>query len=320
MKRILCLMLALVMVFSLVACGNSGNGSSDKKNNGGAGQHETDDNKETKEDIYQKALQLRLEKKYDEAIELFESLGDYSKAKEMIQDCKYAKAAQLVQSKNFEAAYNTLLQIKDYKNSAEILSNFVWKYTKMIKTDYFEEGAVTHTYTYDDQGYPIASEFDGEYGQSYTYVNEYDSVGRISRTTSTSASGYVTITNYKYDAAGNLERRIDNYNNAYVMETFYTYDANGVLIREEIPETESVLDYTYDEHGNLTSTGYSTYENTYNELGQLVKCARTDGEYTTVFEYTYGEKGQVVKEVATGESGDVATREYSGYICFYRPN
>jgi len=326
MKRITLLFLALALAVSLVACGTSGSTAKDSNGPSGTSPVQPEEDKPTLEDTYQEAHRLMLEKKYDEAIELFESLGDYSNAKTFIKECKYHKAALLVQGKNYEAAYALLSQIKGYNDVPELLKKFTWKHTKMVKsTTAGADMTYVYSYTYDENGNTVASSYENEYfSGSYTYVNVLDEQGRIERITSTSAVGYVTIHNYYYNAQGLVEKLSSNYNGSYIQDIFYTYNDKGQVIREEVPDTESITDYTYDEQGNVTSMdgniGSSSYVNTYDENGRLVKYVRTDGEFSTTFEFTYDQNGNIIKQVSTGVDGWVETEEYSDFVCFYKPN
>ncbi len=321
MKRILCLMLVVVMMLSLVACGGGGS-TSGGKNNGGSSQQDPAQ-QDSKEETYQKAMKLMEEKNFDEAVNLFESLGDYKDSKEMVKECKYRKANQMIAGNQYELAYNLLSQIKDYKDSAEMLTHFVWKHQKALNNR--EEGLFNnYTYTYDEHGYAISSSYQSHNMEnSYTYVNEYDDFGRIKRITSTSNVGYKTIINYIYNEKGQLSCLSSNYDDAYVQDIFYYYNDLGQVIREEVPDTESITAYTYDEHGNvLTSDGNGgtfTYENTYDSNDRLVKYVRTNGYFSITSELTYDEHGNIMKEVSSSEEGFLESWEYTDFKLFYQP-
>ncbi len=322
MKRILCLLLILVMALSLVACG--GGGSTSNNNNKGGVSQQDPAPQDSKEETYQKALKLMEEKNFDEAVGLFASLGDYKDSKEMIKECKYLKANQMIAGAQYEMAYNLLSQIQDYKDSAEKLTKFVWKHQKALNTTAAGADLTTYyTYTYDEKGYEIASTYESDViSNSYTYENVFDEQGRIKSITSNSTAGYVTIINYIYNEKGQLSCLSSNYGGSYVQDIFYTYNDLGQVIREEVPDTESITDYTYDEHGNVTfmdgNMGTSTYVNTYDDSGRLVKYVRTDGAFSTTFSLTYDTNGNLVKQVETGEDGFVKTWEYTDFKLFYQ--
>ena len=323
MKLILCLMLALVTVFSLVACG--GGSSKDNGSNKKTHSNVSDpDNGDEKEQTYLKALQLMQDKNYDEAVSLLESLGDYKDAKEKIKECKYLKAVQMIAGKNYEMAYNLLAQVKDYQDAADLLGKFVWKHGKAVhSTEAGTDLTTNYTYTYDERGYALTSSYKSQNMENdYTYVNVYDDAGRIKRITSTSTAGYVVIHNYIYNDQGQLSCLSSNYNGAYVQDIYYTYNEQGLVVREETPDTESVTDYTYDDKGNVLTAdgnfGTSTYVNTYDASGRLVQYVRTDSNFSTTFSLTYDEHGNLTKEEGVGEDGYVDTWEYSDFNLYYQ--
>ncbi|MBP3313040.1 MAG: hypothetical protein J6K84_00070 [Oscillospiraceae bacterium] len=293
MKRILCLMLALVMLLSLTACGGGTASENKENNNGGASQQDPapqdpdDDEKDDREETYQQVLKL---------------LGE----------------------KNFEEAYKLLQKIQGYKDTLTMLTKFVWKPLKAVHSNDAGADLTTYyTYTYDDHGYAIASTYESDViSNSYTYENVYDDLGRIKSVTSNSSVGYQTIINYIYNEKGQLSCLSSNYNGSYVQDIFYYYNDLGQVIREEVPDTESVTEYTYDEKGNVTSMdgnmGTSTYVNIYDDHGRLVKYVRTDGEFSTTFTMTYDKNGTLVKEVSLGEDGFADTWEYSDFKLFYQ--
>lgn len=330
MKRCITVLLFLVLMTSLVSCASSqGDKSSSTPVSSAGGTSSgavSDSGLSPQEETYQQAIALMNEAKYDEAIGLFESLNGYSNSATMIVECKYCKAGLLLDQKNYEAAYALLTGIKEYKNTQELLNNFSWKYTKSKETNSVGADLTTeYIYTYDENGYITSSSYTSEYGSNfYSYSYEFDENGRVKKQTSISNVGYVTKYWYQYDANGNKTQETATYNEAYTQVTRYTYDNQGRVVQEDIPDTETVVTYTYDEYGNPTQKAVNAllfkYENEYNSDGKLVKCTyKTETGYSIVYEYTYDARGLLIKEVADEGSGVIKTKEYSDFVCFYHP-
>jgi len=302
MKRIICLILAFMTLLSLASCGGA---------------------KDSQEKIFEEAMAKMEAKSYDEAIALFESIEQSEDAEEMAKECKYLKAEQMILQGSYELAYDLLYAIKGYKDSSELLKDFVWKYTKMTVTyDGNKDMAAEYTYTYDEKGYELMTVYENSTGSgSYTYVNVYDDNGRIKRITRTSDVGYVVIYNYTYNALGQVSCLSSNYDGSYIQDIYYTYDDRGNVIKEEIPDTETVNKYTYDDKGNMLTSdcnyGETVYANSYNDQGQLIKTVREINGISTVVTYTYDDHGNLIKEEAVEEERYSETNEYFDYKLFF---
>jgi TolA-binding protein len=55
-------------------------------------------------------------KNYDEAIAIFEELGDYSDSADKIPETKYKKAENLVSNKEFDTAIEIFNELGEYQN------------------------------------------------------------------------------------------------------------------------------------------------------------------------------------------------------------
>ena len=65
---------------------------------------------------YNEALELVENKNYDEAIAIFEELGDYSDSADKIPETKYKKAENLVSNKEFDTAIEIFNELGEYQN------------------------------------------------------------------------------------------------------------------------------------------------------------------------------------------------------------
>lgn len=71
---------------------------------------------------YQRALTLRENGQYEEAIATFMELDDYSDAKAQITETKYQQGKELLTAKNYDDAARVLISIKEYKDVDKLLS------------------------------------------------------------------------------------------------------------------------------------------------------------------------------------------------------
>jgi tetratricopeptide (TPR) repeat protein len=69
--------------------------------------------------------------KYDDAVEAFEALGDYSDAKNMVIYCRneqlYSEITELLSNGNTANAYLLLQELGEYKDSTEMMENLVFE-------------------------------------------------------------------------------------------------------------------------------------------------------------------------------------------------
>ena len=71
---------------------------------------------------YQRAVALRENGQYEEAIATFMELDDYSDAKAQITETKYQQGKELLTAKNYDDAARVLISIKEYKDVDKLLS------------------------------------------------------------------------------------------------------------------------------------------------------------------------------------------------------
>lgn len=90
---------------------------------------------EIDEEKYDQAVNLMNKGDFQEAIAIFEEIGDYKDSEEKLVQCdtaiiddKYNNAVALVDTGNIIEAYNVFKSLGDYKNSKEILSSIHFEY------------------------------------------------------------------------------------------------------------------------------------------------------------------------------------------------
>ncbi|MBR7142862.1 MAG: hypothetical protein IKD06_04930 [Clostridia bacterium] len=237
----------------------------------------------------------------------------------------YVQAVSLIGRSQYAEAYTLLLQLGDYRDAKQLLEHFVWKYTGLTETTNLGGDLTTvYTYTYDENGLLVASDYESEYyANAYTYTYELDEKGRVLSQKASSTAGYETEITYEYDAQGRVSKETSVYGGSDVQVIMYEYDSLGRLVKETMPNDPEAVCYTYDERGHVTrkTIGDShvvTFENEYDAKGRLAKCVRTESGYSLEYEYTYDQYGNLTKEVESEQSGTVKTKEYSGYTCFYQ--
>ena len=70
---------------------------------------------------YKKAISLYNEGQYDQAIALFQSLGQYEDSTDMVKMCQYAKAAKLFSEKKYTEAEVIFTGLQEYKDSVKMV-------------------------------------------------------------------------------------------------------------------------------------------------------------------------------------------------------
>ena len=76
---------------------------------------------------YKKAVSLYESGKYEEAIEMFEELGDYEDSAEKVLDCQYNMAVIAYESEEYISAIKQFAPLKDFKDSAEYRLEATWR-------------------------------------------------------------------------------------------------------------------------------------------------------------------------------------------------
>lgn len=94
-----------------------------------------------KECRYYQAVALLDEKKYDDAIAEFTDLDTFMDSQDMVKECHYRRACEWMEADNLVAAYETLVELGDYKDSAQKAATLAPSYNeRMIKPKIVRDG------------------------------------------------------------------------------------------------------------------------------------------------------------------------------------
>lgn len=226
----------------------------------------------------------------------------------IVPPVNYSKAQKLLAAGDYEGAYSKFYSVKGYKDSADILEDFVSVYTvkngdqyeydekgNIIKEKVYDDYNVYHTkeYLYDDQNNLIKVIYSESDDITARTVTEYDVKGNLlKRTVNGEAEEHYE---FVYDKNGNPTERTDKIKGT---KTYYTYNSKGELIRTCSTEVNynrelvNISDYVYDANGRLIT---SVHQN--------------DGDSVSYYSYEYNEDGKVTKEqkVVKLDSSDYST-------------
>ena len=166
--------------------------------------------KAKKEEIYQKAVALEEAEDYEQAISIYEGLGDYKDCAERIMACneknekktKYQTAVQKEEDGDYSGAFQAYEELGDYKDSIARGSFCVKKYqalNRLIRVDFATNMATV--YSYDEQGLPQCVDDSG----TFSYIESYtlDSEGYIlagKRETEYKGQAWDSKGSYDYDS------------------------------------------------------------------------------------------------------------------------
>lgn len=230
MKRILCLLLALVMLLSLCACGRNASevdDDEDRKNEKDTEELFEESNKEEKITLY-----LRASAESDKVHIRYE----YDEQGNIVRQIRY--------------------------HDGEIEDEYHWEYDVMgnmtRRISYNKSGYVSSDYRFDPnaQGNSIRGVWQDEL-RIHELCWEYDDKGNMTRSISFTNSVVTSEYHYEYDAQGNVTREVhyDHKNGLSNHDYRYqnSYDEKGNLIqtitRYDTDSTKTT--YEYDEKGNI---------------------------------------------------------------------
>jgi len=207
---------------------------------------------------YEEAIEFEKAGKYEEALAIYQSLGDYEDSKERCNLCTiYVKAI---------AAYGA----DGLKENAKIINTYSVTYTnhngqRGVHSEY------EMIYSYDEQGNLISKEKIGSLPQKETYV--VDAHGNVVKGNASgnwaSESKYTFVSTTEYDEIGNLIKETTTYTSPdnwiykngsrYVTEYQYTYGANGEILSKKVYSDGSLTrtyyyEYEYDKDGRVASS------------------------------------------------------------------
>lgn len=126
MKQIVTLLLALVMAFSLCACGGSSSGAAGSEKDSAAAATSEPVAVDQDEEDYKAALALMDAGKLEDAIAAFEALDGYQDSADKIKECrdklteeKYSEASALMEEEKYPEAGVIFKELEGYEDSAD---------------------------------------------------------------------------------------------------------------------------------------------------------------------------------------------------------
>ena len=248
--------------------------------------------KAKKEEIYQKAVALEEAEDYEQAISIYEGLGDYKDCAERIMACneknekktKYQTAVQKEEDGDYSGAFQAYEELGDYKDSIARGSFCVKKYqalNRLIRVDFATNMATV--YSYDEQGLPQCVDDSG----TFSYIESY----------TLDSEGYILAgkreTEYKgqaWDSKGSYDYDSDIVYNEFEGAVFWksTFRNGGVVTR--------FYEYEYDERGNKI-------------MEKIIRDGKTEEEYE--YKYAYDVYGRIETREKFKNNEFVGKSEYS---------
>lgn len=276
-----------------------------------------------KEEIYQKAVALEEAEDYEQAISIYEGLGDYKDCAERIMACneknekktKYGEAVKKEEDGDYSGAFQAYEELGDYKDSIARASFCVKKYqalnrvAKIALEFKFNSEHWEYVYSYDEQGFLQSLEKKGTrvYTESYTLDSDGFILAGKSEGQWTNEKGCTVVSDYVYNEYGDEvfskstyrspNNRVYQDGASFIDFHEYTYDEYENILKETIGQTdERTYEYIYDDYGRVkTKTQYQNYkvlnktEYSYGENGLLrqTRCFNSSNELTQTDTYTY---------------------------------
>ena len=215
MKKLICLLLALVMMMAMVACGN--------------------ENKET----YESAVAAYNAGNYEEASVMLIALGDYKDAAQLLASIKAEKIGVTTTVTTAEGEVTTTTE-------------YVFKDGNLIKENITHaDGTVTKNYyKYDDNGL-CTSETLNEVDGGKVIINHFYEKGIKVRTIRTNADKSKDTYDYTCDENGKILSHVLTLADGTVEEATYTYsDVTGLLASIETANT--LIAYGYNQFNDVS--------------------------------------------------------------------
>lgn len=265
--------------------------------------------KAKKEEIYQKAVALEEAEDYEQAISIYEGLGDYKDCAERIMACnekaeekarnamkelKYQEATKKEASGEYSGAFQIYEEIGDYKDSIARGSFCVKKYqalNRIIKYTSEHDGVCDEfIYSYDEQGFPQSMKKKAKLSYTESYMVDSDGFIFGSRYEGQwlPQEGCTVIADVAYD---------DHENEVFRRSTYRSPDnqihQDGAILTE-------TREYTYDEYDNMLKMKISdgmyereyTYKYEYDAYGRIeTKTELKNQEVIYKAEYFYDDNG-----------------------------
>ena len=286
-------------------------------------QEKYDEAEVKKEETYQKAIALEEAGEYNQAILIYEKLGDYKDCMERIEKVKielrYQEAVKEEEEENYSGAFQIYEELGEYKDSIARASFCVKKYQALnrvakIELEFkFNSEHWEYVYSYDEQGFLQSLEKKGTrvYTESYTLDSDGFILAGKSEGQWTNEKGCTVVSDYVYNEYGDEVFSKSTYHSpnnrvyqdgaSFIDFHEYTYDEYENILKETIGQTdERTYEYIYDDYGRVkTKTQYQNYkvlnktEYSYGENGllQQTRCFNSSNELTQIDTYTYAYYG-----------------------------
>lgn len=240
-------------------------------------QEKYDEAEAKKEETYQKAVALEEAGEYNQAILIYEKLGDYKDCMERIEKVKielrYQEAVKEEEEENYSGAFQIYEELGEYKDSIARASFCVKKYQALNRvieyTSKYDNTCDESIYTYDEQGFPQSLKKEDSQ-EIYTLDSD----------------GFILAGRYegKWSSDEGCTRVSDIVYNEQEDEAFCktTYRSPNNLMHIDGEISVEIYEYVYDEHANI--------------LEKKVKI--TDKTYEYAYKYEYDAYGRIETETA----------------------
>ena len=242
---------------------------------------------------YQRAVALREEGQYDDAIAAFAELGDYSDANEQIAETWYQKALLSRENGMYEYAYTIFSSLGDYSDAAQQLSETKYQQAVSLRKAGEYESAIAafaSLNSYRDAETQIEEMKQEKYQQAVTLrengqyeeaIVAFEKLGDYS-----DAATQITETKYqqavalrengKYDDAIAAFAELGNYSDAATQITETKYQ-QAVAFRENGRYDDAITVFT--ELENYSDAATQITETKYQQANSLNAAARHDEAY-----------------------------------------
>lgn len=300
-------------------------------------QEKYDEAEVKKEETYQKAIALEEAGEYNQAILIYEKLGDYKDCMERIEKVKielrYQEAVKEEEEENYSGAFQIYEELGEYKDSIARASFCVKKYqalNRVAKTesDFGEyQERITYNYAYDEQGFPQSATRNASI--FWTEVYTLDSDGFI----------LTGKRETKYEEWRQDNGRYQKNDCTCISDVVYNEYEDDIfwksIIHCDSDDTQSdrvnieLYEYEYDENGDrLTMTdnnkstlevsrGKREYRYVYDEYGRIK--TRTEylrNEIIDNEEYGYGDDGLLQQVKHFNSSGKCTQTDTYTYVYY----
>lgn len=283
-------------------------------------QEKYDEAEVKKEETYQKAIALEEAGEYNQAILIYEKLGDYKDCMERIEKVKielrYQEAVKEEEEENYSGAFQIYEELGEYKDSIARASFCVKKYQALNRvieyTSKYDNTCDESIYTYDEQGFPQSLKKEDSQ-EIYTLDSD----------------GFILAGRYegKWSSDEGCTRVSDIVYNEQEDEAFCktTYRSPNNLMHIDGEISVEIYEYVYDEHANILEkkvkiadkTYEYAYKYEYDAYGRIeTETALRNQKVRYVEKYLYSDDGllQQVKQFnSSGECTRIDTYTYAYY-------